>query len=58
MVLMEVQFWHEELDTTLQGMIVSWLFLYVLVTIQPDFAPASFMLHLRKVCIRYRPLWF
>jgi hypothetical protein len=45
MVLMEVQFWHEELDTALQGMVVSWVFFYALVTVQPDFAVAPFMLH-------------
>jgi len=37
MVLMEVQFWHEELDTTLQGLIASEVFFFnVLVAIQPD----------------------
>lgn len=43
MVLMEVQFWHEELDTTLQGLIASKVFfVVVLVPIQPDFAAVSF----------------
>lgn len=42
-VLMEVQFWHEELDTTLQGLIaLEVFFFHVLVAIQPDFAGVYF----------------
>jgi hypothetical protein len=50
MVLMEVQFWHEELDTNLQGLIASKvLFFNVLLAIQPDFAAVSFYASLHKV---------